>query len=239
MLEVHVWQVDVPGQGGLPQGWTEVLSPQELARAGRFRFDLDRLRYMESHWWLRSIIGATLGVDARCLEFSMSPRGKPWLARPASAWLHFNISRSHHRLAVAIANACEVGVDVEMVSDDPSENLDAMAVLNQWEGPDLADGSIGPERVLRFYQLWTRREAMLKATGAGLGGGLWDGPQWTGRRALPSPLNEGLAPPSMRLSVAQIDFGAGYVGAVAADVADLQLPSFARTLTPGNCLKPT
>ena len=234
--EAHVWQVSIGSWGDLPGGWSRALSVGELGRAGRFRSPVDRLRYLESRWWLRSVVGAYLGVDARSVEFGISARGKPWLASPAVGWLHFNISHSQDRLAVAVANSCEVGVDVEMVPDDPREIRDAIAVLNPAELETLAGCATDPQRALCFYQLWTRREAVLKASGVGLGKPVREDSADATAGAARAPSNARVADPGGTVSVAQLEFGSGFVGAVAANVSGAQLPTCASTLNPEDLL---
>lgn len=234
--EAHVWQVCVGSSSGLPGGWTRALSAGELARAGRFRSPVDRLRYLDSRWWLRSVIGAYLGVDARLIEFGISARGKPWLASPAVGWLHFNISHSQDRLAVAVANSCEVGVDVEMVPDDPREIRDAISVLKPAELEALAGCATEQQRALRFYQLWTRREAVLKASGVGLGKPVREDFAAAMAGTPRAPSNARFADPGETVSVAQLELGPGFVGAVAANVNGAQLPTCASTLNPENLL---
>ncbi|MDA8330092.1 MAG: 4'-phosphopantetheinyl transferase superfamily protein [Candidatus Dormibacteraeota bacterium] len=237
--EVHVWQVTAPGPGGLPRGWTDALSAEELERAGRFRSDVDRLRYMQTRWWLRSVIGAYLGLMPGSLEFSVSPRGKPWLALPATAWLRFSISHSHDLLALAVANSCEVGVDVERVPGEPGEIRDAIAVLSSGDREELARCATDADRALRFCQIWTRREAALKASGAGLGDSPMEGPQGGGPGEPRTSSDRGSAAPRSEFSLAQIEFGRGFVGAVAANVVGARLPSYARSLAPENFLMPS
>ena len=78
--EVHVWRASLD----LPSAWRsrlqQTLSPDELERAKRFRFERDRRRYVVRRGMLRDILGRYLGVEAGELRFVYSAHGKPDLA---------------------------------------------------------------------------------------------------------------------------------------------------------------
>lgn len=94
------------------------------------------------------------------------PQGRP-LLRGAGEGLH--VSMSHHRawVAVALAEAGPVGVDIEVVRDD----LPAQALADRWfdgaEARFLA-GVAAPEVATEYLRLWTVKEAVGKALGLGL-----------------------------------------------------------------------
>jgi 4'-phosphopantetheinyl transferase len=94
------------------------------------------------------------------------PQGRP-LLRGAGEALH--VSMSHHRawVAVALAEAGPVGVDIEVVRDD----LPAQALADRWFDGDEARflaGVAGPEVAAEYLRLWTVKEAVGKALGLGL-----------------------------------------------------------------------
>lgn len=94
------------------------------------------------------------------------PEGRP-LLRGAGESLH--VSMSHHRawVAVALAEAGPVGVDVEVVRDD----LPAQALADRWYDGDEARflaGVAAPEVATEYLRLWTVKEAVGKALGLGL-----------------------------------------------------------------------
>jgi 4'-phosphopantetheinyl transferase len=143
-----------------------LLSADELARASRFHFERDRARYTASRGVLRSILARYLDADPASLVFERGPHGKPALVNPATT-LRFNVSHSEDLLLLAVAHAREVGVDLEamresvhfeMLSDHYFTPEDAWALRTAPE----------PERTWRFFELWTRTEAQLKARGLGL-----------------------------------------------------------------------
>ena len=98
------------------------------------------------------------------------PHGKPALADPAHE-LQFSSSSSDDCCLIAVTATSPIGVDVERVV--PRTYLERIAETRF--APEEADaiGQLrGQERLRAFYNCWTRKEAYLKATGAGLTQGL-------------------------------------------------------------------
>ena len=85
--------------------------------------------------------------------------------------LHFNLSHSEDWALLAVTTAGPVGVDVEHVR--PLRDFDALVERFFSAREKAVFLSLTKERKPdAFFRLWTRKEAWLKATGEGLGGGL-------------------------------------------------------------------
>ncbi len=136
-------------------------------RAGRFVNMLDRERFIAAHGALRMVLGLYLSADPQSLEFQNGPTGKPSLVQTFTD-LRFNLSHSGDLALIAVTRGREVGVDVERVQRDIE--LDPI-VEHYFEPEEAWDLRTAPahERVPRFFDLWTRKEACLKAEGTGLG----------------------------------------------------------------------
>lgn len=141
-----------------------LLSVGEQARAQRFAFARDRVRYVRAHAALRRLLAQALGAEPAALRLAEREGGKPWL--PAAPGMRFNLSHSGGTAAVAISTEAEVGVDVEHTRPLP----DAMALAAAHASPAerLALYVLpAPRREAAFLHLWTRKEACLKALGTG------------------------------------------------------------------------
>jgi 4'-phosphopantetheinyl transferase len=83
--------------------------------------------------------------------------------------VYFNTARSEDDWVCAISRQAEVGVDVERVRELPE--LDALIRAYCAEREQLALRALSSARsalARNFLQCWTRKEAVLKALGAGL-----------------------------------------------------------------------
>ncbi len=161
--EVHVWRVDLDG---VPEGAVaSSLSADERERAGRFRFERDRRRFVVARGVLRRLLGRYLDREPARVRFGYGPRGKPFVA--AGGGLRFNLSHSAGLALLAFGWRREVGVDVERVRPVPEAEDIARRYFSRWEEAELRRLPAG-ERQAAFFRCWTRKEAFVKATGDGL-----------------------------------------------------------------------
>jgi 4'-phosphopantetheinyl transferase len=158
---LQVWAVDLDRAGGD----AGLLSPRERASAARLKQPNERRWSLQAHCAVRRILALQLGVDPRYLEFDATDAGKPFLAKPAQA-LQFNLSHSGRHGLIAIAEDRSVGVDIEICR--PMDDLlgVSMGVATTLE-IDLLSQLPAGEMLSSFFDLWTRKEALLKAIGRG------------------------------------------------------------------------
>jgi 4'-phosphopantetheinyl transferase len=138
----------------------ETLSPEERERAGRFRSETDRACFQAGRVLLRRLL--IPGVDPAGLEITIGSRGKPLCADPRAP--AFNLSHAAGWVALALAPAGKVGVDLE--SADRRVRVDRLAgrVFSQTELEAVGRGGRRG-----FLRMWTRKEARVKAEGTGIG----------------------------------------------------------------------
>ncbi|WP_143018826.1 4'-phosphopantetheinyl transferase superfamily protein [Geodermatophilus sp. DSM 45219] len=151
-----------------------LLGRADLVRRARLACPADRRRLTAAAAVARLVLGAALGTPPAALQIDRtcatcgSPHGRPRL--PDEAGLHFSVSHSADCVVVAVLPGCPVGVDVETVGRFAPGEVAALAecALAGPEREHLA-GLPEPEQPQAFTGYWVRREAVLKATGQGLG----------------------------------------------------------------------
>jgi 4'-phosphopantetheinyl transferase len=166
--EVHVWRAFLELD---PQEFDRLqvtLSPDELARAARFRFSRDRQHFIAARGILRDILSRYLARPAAELGFSYSSFGKPKLAPDCSATgLRFNLSHSDRIALYGVAIEREVGIDVERMEPKFAEDGIAEKFFSRNEVARLRSLPTSA-RLHGFFNCWTRKEAYVKARGEGL-----------------------------------------------------------------------
>jgi 4'-phosphopantetheinyl transferase len=156
--------------GGLEGRFADLetgLSPDERARAARFRVAEARRRFVAGRALLRRTLGATLGVDPASLVLGTGERGKPELVEPRPPALGFNLAHSGGVVVVAVARTA-VGVDVEVLRPIGSAERLARRFFSTAETAVVL-ARRGADRDLAFLRVWTQKEAYLKARGLGVG----------------------------------------------------------------------
>jgi 4'-phosphopantetheinyl transferase len=155
---------DLPGEADRLA--RHLLSPAEKERADRLRVPVKRREFTIARAILRSCLGAAAGVEPGAIVFTFGDHGKPRLASPATEF-GFNISHSRGAVALALVRGREVGIDIEKVRTDIKAEALAARFFSQREN-DLLSRISGTEMLTAFFDCWTRKEAVLKAIGAGL-----------------------------------------------------------------------
>lgn len=212
----HVWRVpaEEDPEAGLTAGLEGRLTPEERQRAARFRFAEDRQAYVISHAALNEILAAYVGAEPEDLRYVQNAHGKPALTSPHQD-VRFNLSHTRGMSLIAVSRGREVGVDIERMRGDAPVAQIAPRYFSDEEW-DALQGLPEPERLGAFHEIWTRKEACLKAVGTGLAGGLGDFDVAVGPAA-PSLLRasrRSLGPPE-GWWLQDLHVGPGYAAAVA------------------------
>lgn len=138
-----------------------LLDAEELARADRFRFAQDRERFIAGHGLLRDLLGQHLHRHPKDLVLLRGEFGKPFLEGNP---LHFNLSDTKDAVLAAFSRQ-PVGADVETTN----RHTDHAAVADHYFTPaEVRSIAASVDAKRRFLELWTRKEAVLKACGVGL-----------------------------------------------------------------------
>ncbi len=145
-----------------------LLSPPELARHERLRVSRDRDEFAIAHALLRTTLSEFGPLAPAEWRFDAGVNGKPEIALgQIAAPLSFNLSHAHGLVACVVASGASVGIDVERTTR--SANWDAIA-RHYFAAGELAQIDAAPpdQRAAVFFELWTLKEAFLKALGVGL-----------------------------------------------------------------------
>jgi 4'-phosphopantetheinyl transferase len=146
----------------------ELLSAEELRRADRYDFDRDRRRFIVARARLRQLLAPRLMTQPEAVELVYGVNGKPALAqRSGDTDWRFNVSHSEEIAVYAFSQGREVGIDIEAIRKVRDADAIVSGFFSRCE--QEAYLALGPgEKMLGFFNCWTRKEAFLKALGHGL-----------------------------------------------------------------------
>lgn len=139
----------------------EAVSHEKRNRIGRLRHDADKKLSLYAEILLRCLICKALGIKNSHIEFSRDITGKPVLK--SHPCIHFNVSHTKNALAVGISGE-PVGVDIERIR--PFNLRIAERFFTEQELNWIKDSE--EDRDIRFFTVWTKKEAALKRTGTGI-----------------------------------------------------------------------
>lgn len=147
--------------GGQTHADIGILTAEEKLRAAMYRRDDNRNQLILGRALIHHLVRPRGPVNRYPIK--IAPLGKPYIeGRPA-----FSISHSGGYVACVVAKNDLIGIDVEHFDAvDNWEELSQM-ILHPEERLAILEEVAGNRRSL-FRRCWTRKEAVLKATGVGL-----------------------------------------------------------------------
>ncbi len=141
---------------------TSLLSAAEQARAQRYHRPIDQLRFVAGRGLLRTVVGQYTRQPANQIVIDIGPTQKPALRHTPD--LHVNLAHAGGWIMLAVSDK-PVGIDVEAIDYTFDYQLITESSFSQIEQQAIQK-AVDPRRA--FYESWTRKEALVKATGTGI-----------------------------------------------------------------------
>ncbi|MEA2413437.1 MAG: 4-phosphopantetheinyl transferase [Thermoanaerobaculia bacterium] len=162
---IDVYFIDVSVADEVIESLANLLTIPERARADRYRFPDDRRRSIVARAATRRFLARYLGSDPTTLVIDEEEFGKPVLH---GREIEFNASHSGDLVALAFAKETEVGVDVER----RRKLTDTLALARRYfSAEEVAIVERAADAGDAFFAIWTAKEAIVKASGKGIGTG--------------------------------------------------------------------
>lgn len=120
---------------------------------------------------LKALLGVYLGLPVESVILHDDEHGRPELAAPWNTLLQFNWSHSAGKALIAVARGITPGIDIERIHARPR----ALDIAERFFHPKETAALIAldeSQRERAFVQLWTGKEAVVKALGRGIAFGL-------------------------------------------------------------------
>ncbi|MXW79259.1 MAG: 4'-phosphopantetheinyl transferase superfamily protein [Gemmatimonadetes bacterium] len=218
--EIHVWCVELDAADEVA-ALAACLNEEERERARGLLSGTHQRRFVVARGMLRRLLGLYLDQDPSAVTFARGAHGKPFLPEGG---LHFNVSHTHELALYAIARDHEVGVDVEWMRPQVAHEQIAARFFSLEEQEALAQVP-DEERQAAFYNIWTRKEAYIKARGDGIAAGLGTFAVSLGSEAALLHSDEGRDEVE-RWKLIALEPAAGYVAALCGAGVDWRLRSW-------------
>lgn len=144
---------------------TRLLTPDERAKQQRYRFERHRHEYLVTRAVERAVLATCLAIPPSQLAFTRNEWGRPELVPPSP--LRFNLTNTVHMVACGVTVAREIGIDSEPLARADDILGIVETVFTESERAMLAALDL-PARRRRAVELWTLKEAYMKARGMGM-----------------------------------------------------------------------
>jgi 4'-phosphopantetheinyl transferase len=169
--EIHLWQLE-QGDFELSSLQSECLSwltESEIKRFQRFQFDRHRKQLLLGRVLMRVALSSyDRSIAPASWNFTHNDYGKPAISEEQnSASLYFNLSHSAEKVVLAVSRFKDIGVDVECARKPRRIAAIAQRYFSDKEAGQLLILAKDRQQS-RFYDLWTLKEAYIKACGMGL-----------------------------------------------------------------------
>ena len=176
--EVHIWLLDpndltnetFSATGVHPDYWAW-LSKEEQQRQLRFHFEKDQRLFASAHLFVRYLLSHYVPIAPEEWCFNASDLGKPEITNKEGQGIRFNLSHTDGMIACAVTESLNVGVDVERLGRVKKPSELAERIFTQREQNLMLDMT-KKEEDQYFFSLWVLKEALVKATGAGISFGV-------------------------------------------------------------------
>jgi phosphopantetheinyl transferase len=137
-----------------------LLTDEDRERAARFRQASDRHNFVLGRTMIHHLVGPR-GVSTPCVV-SIGAHGKPFLPGASAC----NLSHSGRWVACAVSRHEPVGIDVETFAR-LKDYRDLIPTITHPTERRYIEQATPDSRLALFKRCWTRKEAILKATGKG------------------------------------------------------------------------
>ena len=162
--EVYLYVQTLPVADALLATLYTALNQEEQQRAARYHFERDRTRFIVARGLLRYLLSAYLNKTAEDIVFQCGSQGKPIIA---DSTVQFNVSHSADRILIGIGYHHPLGVDVEHLTRTIEIDSISARFFTANEAKQIQALSGAAQR-RAFFNVWTRKEALLKTIGSGL-----------------------------------------------------------------------
>ena len=140
-----------------------LMSDEKKKRLNRFRFENDRKRSVAGEMLARQMISEYCSANEGDIVFLPDKFGKPYAK---GLKVHFSISHSND-MALCAVGPSPVGADIEKIREIKDSVIERVCTEHEIEYVNKQEIT-HEERMRRFFEVWTFKEAYFKYLGTGL-----------------------------------------------------------------------
>lgn len=202
---VKIYKVRLPNYYHDISKFKKYLITAEIEKAERYHFKNDKHRFIICRAFLRLLLSEHIGIDLNDIVIARDENKKPYLASHPKVF--FNVSHTLEYGLIVISSK-PIGVDVENVDREWDYSETSPLIFGEAELKNLA---ISGDKARLFFTYWTRKEAIVKATGKGIEDNFINIPACDGMHLIKPKLINNIT----NLLVLSFDLDENYIGSIA------------------------
>jgi|WetSurMetagenome_2_1015567.scaffolds.fasta_scaffold10161_5 phosphopantetheinyl transferase len=167
--QLHIWSARYSDLDRYYPVLSDLVSAREEARAAGFKKPRDAQNYLLRHGLVRAVLGQYIRKEPQELRFVHEESGKPKLNPEGEIHdIHFSLSRTDEMVCLAISRKSRIGLDIVRIDSRYPFFATAEFLFTPGECQWI-ERTPSHEQHVRFFRIWSLKEALLKATGGGAG----------------------------------------------------------------------
>ena len=181
------------------------LNALELQRAQKYHFEKDSNQFIICRTLLKFVLAQHTGLNIAQINIEIGTNKKPYLS--SNQTICFNVSHAKDCAIIAVSTHA-VGIDLEELNTNFNFSEILTSVFSNFEIEFILNAD---DKTYAFYKFWTRKEAIVKATGQGISDNLTHIPATNGHHTVNSKLVDGFKD----LKVLSFSLNESYVASIA------------------------
>lgn len=202
---VKLFKIQLSSYHHLVPELIKYLNAAELQRAQKYHFEKDTNQFIICRSLLKFILAQHTSLEIDKINIKIGTNKKPYLS--SNQTICFNVSHAKD-FAIIVVSTHAVGIDLEELNTNFNFSEILTSVFSNFEIEFILNAD---DKTYAFYKLWTRKEAIVKATGQGISDDLTHIPATNGHHTVNSKLVDGFKD----LKVLSFSLNESYVASIA------------------------
>ncbi|MFD2917701.1 4'-phosphopantetheinyl transferase family protein [Psychroserpens luteus] len=160
--DIKLFKLKLSSYYNLVPEFIKYLSIAELERAQKYHFEKDSNQFIICRTLLKFILAKYTNLNVSKIDIKLDPNKKPYLNLKES--VYFNISHAEDFAIITLSNKA-IGIDLEYLNRDFDFSEILSDIFNTLEIETVLNAK---NKTQAFYNFWTRKESIVKATGQGI-----------------------------------------------------------------------
>lgn len=163
---IHIWSAEFSDLEVYYENLFALTSKDEREKSCTFRKAEDARRFVIRHGILRLLLSYYTRCEPVLLPLAISEHGKPWMNTEGKFFeLSFSLSHTAEVFVIGITKKFDIGIDIVTINPRTPFSEIEQYLFTPGERKWI-EQTILEQRTLRFFRIWSLKEALLKATGS-------------------------------------------------------------------------